>query len=160
MKRASLPSIALWGVIYVLLGQSTAAADVLPAGLARCADEKDDAVRLHCFDHEVSVLRAAGDSAVQERKAVRAGDPFPLRTEEPRKPVSSPSIRARLTAVSTLPGDRLSFQLDNGQVWVQNESRSGFPSAVGDPVTIKKGALGSIWLVTDKRWGTRVHRVR
>lgn len=65
-----------------------------------------------------------------------------------------------MTGVSTLADDRLSFQLDNGQVWVQNESRSGFPSAVGDPVTIKKGALGSIWLMTGKRWGTRVRRVR
>jgi len=160
MKYPGLTLIAFLALLAVPCVRVTAAAAELPAGLARCADERNDDVRLRCFDHEISVWRAEAAPAPQKRNAEPAGEPFPLRREGSEKAAPGPTVQAHLTGVSTLADDRLSFQLDNGQVWVQNESRSGFPSSVGDPVTIKKGALGSIWLMTDKRWGTRVRRVR
>lgn len=137
-----------------------AAAAELPAEFLRCSNEPDDRVRLRCFDQEVAKWRSTREKTIAPQVQAQPREPFPVRSESAAKVSETiPKIEAHLARVSTLANDRLSFELDNGQVWMQTEDKSGFRAAVGDSVTIKKGALGSVWLYVNKKWGTRVRRI-
>ena len=48
--------------------------------------------------------------------------------------------------------------LDNGQIWTFNDSNAALRS--GDPVSIKRGALGSYLLVTADHHSYHVRRVQ
>ena len=111
-------------------GPALAADDELATRIAACTREKDDALRLACFD------RAA---APQEPAAKRIG--------------------ATVTAIETRTRGELVVTLDNGQVWAQKDSGAYFPLKVGDPVTILAGTLGSFLLISGNR-ATAVTRVQ
>jgi hypothetical protein len=107
-----------------------AAEDDLAARIAACTREKDDALRLACFD-----------------RAAVPQEPAPKR------------ISAIVTAIETRTRGELVVTLDNGQVWAQKESGAYFPLKVGEPVTILAGTLGSFRLISGNRATavTRVH---
>jgi uncharacterized cupin superfamily protein len=104
--------------------------DELATRITACTREKDDALRLACFD------RAA---APQEPAAKR--------------------ISATVTAIETRTRGELVVTLDNGQVWAQKDSGTYFPLKVGDAVTILAGTLGSFRLISGNR-ATAVTRVQ
>ena len=69
------------------------------------------------------------------------------------------SISGRVISVQWRKYGEFVVTLDNGQVWEQNAPEPSAIVKVGDPVTIKKGWLGSFMLVTAGRVGTKVHRI-
>lgn len=57
-------------------------------------------------------------------------------------------------------GPELRIELDNGQVWVENEHKSNLVIAAGEAVTIKPASMGSFVLLAKSGLSTRVRRTR
>ena len=74
--------------------------------------------------------------------------------------MSKEKIEMMGTVKEALKGTQFIVTLDNGHVWVQSETNSRARLAVGDTVTIKKGALASYLLITPSKVATRVKRVQ
>jgi hypothetical protein len=169
------------------LAVSAAVAQSLPPGVAACASEKDSLVRLTCFDREVAKYTqpAASVAPAQAAPAVVTPPSPPVAATQP--PVASPSdddfgvtgklarkrqeakevgapavkeLRAAVTRISSRPYGELVLELDNGQVWEQNEKKSAFVIKVGDNVVIRPAKFGSFMLSTEDGATSRVHRTR
>jgi hypothetical protein len=148
----------------------------ISAGLAACAGEADDAVRLACYDRLAKgVPTAASGKAVQETKPdaaqpAGANDRFGVAgsevarkrraEEEKNKPASEKvdRLNARVTAIDRRARGELVVTLDNGQVWLQKEAQY-LPLETGDEVTVLAGALGSYRLIVAGR-ATAVTRIQ
>lgn len=152
-----------------------------------CALEQDGARRLACFDRQIAARRApAAAPATASAPATAAPSPTTPPTPKPlptRAAESDVGLTARM--VSKLHPERAeagkparasiegkvarviprrplisAFELDNGQVWEQNESRDGLRIRPDDTVTISEGPLGGFLLKTNRGETLRVHRVR
>jgi hypothetical protein len=147
-------------------GSAWAAGPSTTAILA-CMREADDGQRLACFDREAAVLSGAHPAAAAPPKL----------TPEQKIGLSRTKVEALETAPDAPPepqiknftatiksvggGGRQLFELDNGQLWRQAESKA-FEVHAGDAVRISRGALGSFFmeLQANKHLSTRVSRVR
>jgi len=79
----------------------------------------------------------------------------------PEKAQAAPtSIKARIASISETRWGPVSAVLDNGQTWVfvDNEQQAGLRPQ--DPITIKRGALGSFVLVTPSHQAYHVRRAQ
>jgi hypothetical protein len=129
----------------------------LADALRKCANEADQARRLACFDAlaatlpkvEADQFGLTADIAHKREPAAEKGRPKP-----PQE-----SLSATITAVRESANGELIFTLDNQQVWTQAQVDSRFRFAVGDPVHIEHGVMGSLWLAADKGRKTRVKRI-
>jgi hypothetical protein len=150
------------------------AASASTADLLACMKVGDDAQRLACFDRQAAALVAA-----QGRLAAAAPPAPPKLTPEQKIGLTrdkvekletapdappAPEIKnftAAISGVSGGAGGRQIFELDNGQVWRQSETKA-FDVHVGDTVRVSKAALGSFFmeLQSNKHVATRVSRVR
>ncbi|HEY8509540.1 MAG TPA: hypothetical protein VIL32_14340 [Steroidobacteraceae bacterium] len=90
--------------------------------------------------------------------AARTDDDFGLPPESSRKQESR-VMTSRVRSVVVRPTG-LSIELENGQVWVEQERRSTFRVSPGETVTIRSGVLGSYFLSTESKATARVVRVR
>lgn len=169
------------------LAVSAAFAQSLPPSVAACAAEKDSLVRLTCFDREVakytqssarvaptpaapavSTPPAPPVAATPPVSAAPAADEFGVsgqlaRKRQEAKEAEAPSVkelRAAVTKISSKPYGELVLELDNGQIWEQNEKKSTFVIKVGDNVVIKPAKFGSFMLSTEDGATSRVHRTR
>jgi hypothetical protein len=131
------------------------AADGTDEALLNCANEKDDARRLRCFDAVAAGLRRvpATAAAKLEGKFGARGDLNPEKREELSE------ITAKVTEVSTRPHGELVVTLDNGQVWVERTASSKIKVKAGDTVKIESGALGSFVLIAPNGRSSKVARV-
>jgi hypothetical protein len=70
------------------------------------------------------------------------------------------AIKARIAKVNETRWGSASVVLDNGQIWVfiDNEQDAGL--APQDPITIKRGAVGSFLLVTPAHHSYHVRRTQ
>lgn len=69
-------------------------------------------------------------------------------------------LNQRITAMRRNPDGKLVLTLENGQVWVQLDSRR-VRLAAGDEVRIRRAAMGSYLLAgADMTQGMRVRRIR
>ena len=158
------PSQALSRILLVaasgLIAPTAWSADSLAQRIEACAQHQDDASRLQCFDHEVSALRAArsGPEAVGDRHAAEPSRPAPVVSPRDKVAVDQP-VTARIVSVSK-PARVFRIELDNGQVWEQNEHDEYLTLSPGDDAEIKPGALKSFLLRTSSGATTHVHRVR
>ena len=147
---------ALLVLLAVSLPPLAAGAERLSDGLQRCAREADEHLRLKCFDDlAASVPQRKRDefgmtAAVAERKDLSA----------PKAPLIDPeSLAAKIAGLQQGSHGEYTFTLDNGQVWVEQESRPGVRFTVGEAVQIRHGFLGSLWLSTSDHRSTRVKRI-
>jgi hypothetical protein len=166
---------------------SAAFAQSLPPGVAACASEKDSLARLVCFDREVAKYtqpsaRVAPTPAAPTvatppappvaitppSSASPTADDFGVSGELARKRAAAKGdeaqavkeLRAAVTKITSKPFGELVLELDNGQVWEQNEKKSTFVIKVGDTVVIKPAKFGSFMLSTQDGATSRVHRTR
>lgn len=146
-----------------------AAEPAMTERLAACSGERDDALRLACYDEVAQLATAARKQAAPtdasmntktprskpESKPESAEDGFGVyggelarkRDAEDNKTATElKRLTATVTAVSQRPRGELLVTLDNGQVWQQKKPQSYFPIRIGDEVTITSGALGSFHL--------------
>jgi len=147
-------------------GSAWAATPSTTAILA-CMKEVDATQRLACFDREAAVL-AGAHTAIAAPPKLTPEQKIGLsrakvdKLEAPPDAPPEPQIKDFIATIRNVSGGgRRVFELDNGQVWRQSESKS-FDVHAGDAVRISKGALGSFFmeLQANKHLSTRVSRVR
>ena len=80
---------------------------------------------------------------------------LPVKSRQAPAPVTA--TVARLVRVSRT---EYAFQLDNGQIWKQTDSRPDLSVRVNDRVTINPGALGDFFFTTPRQQRIRVKRIR
>lgn len=130
-----------------------------------CGQLQDRNERLDCYD--AAFGRPAGEAGARPAPAAAATADanfgFTLEQIESKAPGGGSAKADRVTsAVVALKRDRdgrFTVTLENGQVWDQIEIQSGATPAVGDPVTIRRAAMGSYLLVTPRGVATRVKRL-
>jgi uncharacterized membrane protein len=161
----------LAGILCIAIPQ--AVAHDLPAALAACREEKDDAQRLACYDREVA--RAGGQSAESSAAASQAAtaSAAPPQSPEERfgyrgvlareeqervKSATLGQLEATVTDISKRGDGALIMTLDNGQVWAQNRPDAFFRLKVGDSVKIEPAALGSFLMIGPSKRTARVTR--
>jgi hypothetical protein len=130
-----------------------------------CARLQDRNQRLDCYD--AAFGRPSGEASPRAEPAVAASAEanFGLTQEQidSKEPgggsAKSDRITSAVVALTRDRDDRFTVTLQNGQVWVQIETQSGATPAIGDPVTIRRAAMGSYLLVTPRGVATRVKRL-
>ncbi len=152
-------------------GQGQSAAEQL-GSVQACRTIADLAQRVACYDRASAPGAAPAPIAPVPppptpeeqfgRSAERARPAPPPPPPEARAAASSPELdqlSARIVALRSDALGRLSFVLDNGQVWRMTESEGvfDFPSR-GDTVTIRRGAIGGYRLDWGSNVGVRVAR--
>ncbi len=152
-------------VALSLLGPAWAAGPSTTAILS-CTKVPEDAQRLACFDREAAALASTPVAPPKLTPEQKIGLPREKvdALEAPPDAVPEPQIKnftSTIKSVSAAPGNRRIFELDNGQIWRQSETKS-FAAHPGDQVRISKAALGSFFmeLRSNKHVATRVSRVR
>jgi hypothetical protein len=155
------PMRVSWIALLCMAGTAVAADSALDA-TRRCAEIKDSAQRLACFDRAVQTPPAPAPASVPVpvQPAARSaapkivapapapalapalGDENLQRKERGSKPETPKSLTARITSVQESRPGVFRVTLDNDQVWQAAESKSTFVPAVGDAVQIDKGAMG------------------
>ena len=76
----------------------------------------------------------------------------------PKPPKPQPLVAA-VSSVKQYTASEVRVTLNNGQVWEQAESRTGFWLQPGQTVTITPGVLGSFFLTDDQHQRVRVKRI-
>lgn len=156
-------------VLFCLVGCGGVMAATLPPTLRACVGIADDKVRLACLDREIALLENASvhnpAATVVLTPEQKLGLPQ-KRVEQIEAPVGAPApatvkgLEAHIAKASGDAAGHAVVELDNGQVWQQIDSQSGFSPRSGDLAKISKGAMGSFWLSLDSRRAARVKRVR
>ena len=131
--------------------------------LARCAEIAAPDARLSCYDALAGRMAASVRTPAGAPPAPRQRDAadFGLNPVQPQPaPVAARSIEARVTKVIAVrPGlGHPSVLLDNGQVWTFTETEDDARLGPGDPVSIKRAALGSFLMTTPSKHTYHVRR--
>jgi hypothetical protein len=129
-----------------------------PAGNGMPA--KAMAERATASSNTAGVKRAASAEGADTASAAAPGL---SRSAVPRprdNPASGQSVTARVIAISKTPALQRRIELDNGQVWQENEHDKSLLLAAGDNVQIQAGALRSFILRVPSGGQTHVRRVR
>ena len=71
-----------------------------------------------------------------------------------------PPVSATVARLVRVSATEYAFQLDNGQIWQQTDSRPGLSVRVNDRVTINPGIFGDFFFTTADRQRIRVKRIR
>jgi hypothetical protein len=140
----------------------------LPASLIECLTQKDDALRLSCYDREVARLKrepvtapppAPANIDPQASFGYRGGA-IPEEQERRKAEVAAlPQLDSTIVAISKRPYGELVLTLENQQVWVQ-KSPDSTRLKVGDRITIKRAMLGAFLLVGPTGRSTSVARLQ
>ncbi len=178
MKFAALASASLAGA-FVFAAPSQAQDDTTPdfdtpelvAQLFACRDIADDSERLACFDREVSAMQGAQESkelVIVEKEQVEQtrkglfGFALPkiglFKGDGGEDEISD--LETTLVSARRMNNGRYSFVVEGGARWIQTDKTPVLrtPKA-GDPVTIKKGAIGSYMVKFGKARAFRARRV-
>jgi hypothetical protein len=101
-----------------------------------------------------SCRSAAARPPKSVRPLARARAAAPPPPQEARPAPELDQISAKITSLRADALGRLSFVLDNGQVWrmTESEGRVRLPPTAGDTVTIRRGEIGGYRL----DWGTKI----
>ena len=178
MRRAWLRAdvafaACLLGVAYPALPAPGSTA----ADLARCVKIVAEQARLACYDalagrtaDPAAALAATGIDAISQTPATA---PAPVNTADPANfglteaqlhstPQGPASIKAQVAKIieGRPGGSRGSIVLDNGQTWNFIDPEQDRHLRPGDPVTIKRAALGSFMMMTPSRRSYHVRRVQ
>jgi hypothetical protein len=132
--------------------------------------QKDDALRLSCYDREVARLSREAGTVPAPPPAPATIDPeagfgyrggaVPEEQERRKAEVAAlPQLESTVVGIAKRPYGEMVVTLENQQVWVQ-KSPDSTRLKVGDHVTIKRGALGAFFLVGPTGRSTSVARLQ
>lgn len=140
--------------------------------LTDCRSIDGQAERLACYDREVAAVEAAEarkDLVVVDREQLRNtrrtlfGLSLPnlsLFSDDSPDQEEASRIESRIKTVWQLPDGRWTFVLEDGAKWVQNDSRQlALDPKPGQPISIRKAAIGSYLANVNKQIAIRVRRV-
>lgn len=146
-------------------------ADAL-ASLAACRAIADPERKLACYDSTVGALlkaRDAGDVQVVNRSELREvrrnlfgfGLPkLPFFKGDQSQSEEADRLETRITSWRPLGYGKYRIVVDGGAIWETTEATEAIdPPAAGQPLSIRKGALGSYVLRINNQRGVRGRRV-
>jgi len=154
-----------------MLFLSISAAEPLPPGLIACMIEKNDMLRLQCFDRQTEALASTNadmskNAPANQVPALTAEQKFGMRGELARKAheqsgesAKSQILKAQIVGVSERARGELVITLDNGQIWAQTQASFARVKPT-DTVTIEQGVLGAFILSTSTHSSMKVRRIR
>jgi hypothetical protein len=177
LAGVSLATLAVCGAVTARA--DVAHADIPASAMQRCAIIADVTRRVACYDALADLQAApsvaaplptpapiptaapppaASPPAASPPAASPPKDAFGLTTVQRAAPEQVQSIDARVVGFGRSSNDRPTVQLDNGQLW---ELDAADPLlAAAEPVTIRRGALGSFLMTTPAHHTHRVRRLR
>jgi hypothetical protein len=140
--------------------------------LVRCRAITEDAARLRCFDAAAAALQAATESrdvVVVDRGQVRESRRRLFGLALPRLPIFGGHDEEEEAQVSTVEGviasatqnglGQWQIRLQDGAVWMQVDNNTiALRPRPGQPVTVRRAALGSFVMRVNNQPGIRVRR--
>ena len=161
--------------VALAVGLAPGAGASVSADLSRCAAIAAPDTRLACYDQLAGraadgrpiadVAAPAAAAAAASARAVALANPpqdFGLTKAQvkpaPATPAEVPELKALVAGVGSDRNGHTLVTLDNGQTW--SFSDDDVRLAAGDPVTIRRAALGSFLMITPSRHTHHVHRTR
>ena len=160
------------GCLLTMVAPLLAAQDLPPALLA-CRAEQDDAKRLACYDRHLDAQPRPSAVAIQDAAppadtVAAAQERFGMESELARSEREQArevgreldELHSTVAQLASRPDGTLIITLENGQVWAPREYHPTFSLKVGDPVRIRRGAVGSYVLNATSNRSTRVKRLR
>lgn len=140
------------------------AAEALPTHLQPCVSLQRDSERLVCYDKAVAILLSGDESA----KPVSAENMFGANTAIPRteterqhvKREELSQITGTVTSLRHIDDGMIVIELDNGQVWRQQDNQVRLTMNSGDAVTITRASLGTFRIADKTGRFSRFKRVR
>jgi hypothetical protein len=124
--------------------------------MRNCATEADEAKRLVCYDSAIGRSKSGQNDDLGVTGEL-------LRHKEKQAGTAPPppqDLHGKVVAIANRGFGKFAVTLDNGQVWAELEVPD-FTLRVGDAVTIRRGVLGALWMVSASgRSQTRVQRIQ
>lgn len=145
-------------------GAEGATATSVPATLKVCMKIARDSERLQCYDRAVAALDTGGtgtEGTIGPEEVFGAKGSGSARRADAAAPEREEldSITSTVRSVSSIGPGLLELELDNGQVWLQQEAKS-LKIDVGDRVTVTRAALGTFRVVDTRGRFARFTRIR
>ena len=179
MKR-----LTFWHACIVLALGTLANSLALAQSTTDCSAVAKNSARLKCYDEQAArQKKAAPAPAANAPGAPSSGsmsasatpppassaasdfglDPDTVRKKQaaanPEAPKPPEQVVGRVKSVVTTPRGQYRITLEDGQVWEETQHTGGAAPEVGDPVTIKRGMLGSYFLSRSVGLALRVKRI-
>jgi hypothetical protein len=162
-------------LVFFLAGAGVASAQSeRPQELAQvyaCRSVPDVTERAACYDRAIDQMQAAeqaGRLVTVDRERVEAAQRESFGFELPSIADLMPdlgggsseleALQLQVERISTLPDGRRMFVMTDGQRWTQTEPRRSGNVRAGDNVTVRRAAVGTFLLVSER--GGAGHRVR
>jgi hypothetical protein len=139
------------------------AADPLPEGLEVCARLSRDNERLACYDRAVAALRAGqATPGVSPENMFGANSDNAAKTGVSAKPEREElkQITGVVSSLRRSDDGLMIIELENGQVWRQQDSEVRMMISPGDNVTIVRAVLGTFRITDRTGRFARFKRVR
>jgi hypothetical protein len=147
----------------VLASVPAYAAEPLPASLEACAALLRDAERLACYDQAVEALKSGkADTPVSAENMFGASGEIAAGSPDSRsvKREELKQISGIVTSLRRTNDGMILIELDNGQVWRQQDSDTRMMVATGDRVTIVRASMGTFRIADKTGRFARFKRVR
>ncbi len=154
----------LCAMVGLIVGTATLhAADAIPEAIESCATLLRDSERLACYDKAVAALKSG-----QATTGVAAENMFGATSESSQ---AAPALRnvkreelkqisGTVTSLRRTDGGMIIIELDNGQVWRQQDSGVRMMVATGDTVTIVRASMGTFRIADKSGRFARFKRLR
>jgi hypothetical protein len=174
--RLSIYLIAASALAATSAAAAPRAANIQPpppgfSQLVACRRIADSAQRLACYDREVGAVASAnarGDLVVMDREQINKTRRSLFGLALPdlgmfgggNLPGGADVLETTIKHTRQGPDGKYWFDLADGGQWVQLDSRDFIVDpAPGQPVRIKRGALGSFMMNVNKQLAISVHRI-
>lgn len=165
MKKMDREStVAIGGLLALLASHLCPAAEALPVSMQACATLQRDSERLACFDRAVAVIQSGAESAAplsaenmfgaSSEVTGASGNPQPVKREELKQ------ISGTVTSLRHVDDGMIVLELDNGQVWRQQDSGVSLFVSTGDTVTVARAAMGTFRIADKTGRYARFKRIR
>lgn len=147
--------------LALILGAGLVHAQAVPPALEACLSLRRDAERLACYDRAVEALKTGQEvEAASPENMFGAGEirKTPTASDTPRDEFRQ--ISATVTSVRRANDGKILVELDNGQVWRQQDSDVHMMISSGDTVTIARASMGTFRIADKTGRFARFKRVR
>ncbi len=150
------------GALLLFTGAATGQS-LIPSQLEPCISIRRDAERLACFDKAITAMQTGADApaptpenmfGVTESRPGAADRAAAEKREELRQ------IKGSVTSLRHTEDGMIVLELDNGQMWRQQDSAVKLNIGTGDTVTITRAAMGTFRIADSSGRFARFKRVR
>jgi hypothetical protein len=151
----ALASLCAWA--------SAHGAERLPATLEACAALSRDTERLACYDRAVADLKAGKTDAPVSAENMFGATPETAAESPESRGIKREELRqisGIVTSVRPVNDGMILIELDNGQVWRQQDSDTRLMVATGDRVTVVRASMGTFRIADKTGRFARFKRVR